>query len=242
MRPTLLQGLGRAAQLAAAVSVVTSLCAPAAAPAAGHDVVCEAKSAPRATVLVLRGGYFSRGDARSSGPMRACRRFASAGLRAVSVDFPNRRYFAALDYIRTVAARERQRAGAEVLAYGESSGGTYAAWLAQEKLVSAAVAVAAPSNLVLWARHDATFWHGVMHMSLLDRRRASPVLGPRSCSRLLLLASPEDEIVPFGQSVSLHRHLAACSSLRRLTGGHVKDPRGLAWAVTWLAAEARTRS
>ena len=153
---------------------------------------------------------------------------------------PNRRYFAALDYIRAVAARERQRAGTKVLAYGESSGGTYAAWLAQEKLVSAAVAVAAPSNLVLWARRDATFWHDVMHMSLPDRRRASPVLGPRSCSRLLLLASPDDEIVPFGQSVSLHRHLAACSALRRLTGRHVKDPRGLAWAVTWLAAEAKS--
>jgi hypothetical protein len=95
---------------------------------------------------------------------------------------------------------------------------------------------------VLWARHAATFWHGVMHMSLADRRRASPVLGPRSCSRLLLLASPADPIVPFSQSVSLHRHLAACSSLRRLTGGHVQDPRGLTWAVNWLSAAAKTRA
>src|SRR5690349_1178687 len=176
MRPRF-QSLRRAVPLAAMVSLVASLATPCAAFGAGHDVVCQ-PTAPVATVLVLRGGYFSRGDARSSSPMRACRRFASAGFRAISVDFPNRRFFAAREYIDAVAAQERG-SGNEVFAYGESSGGTYAAWLAQRKLVSAAVAVAAPSNLVLWARHGATFWHGVMHMSLVDRRRASPVLGPR---------------------------------------------------------------
>src|ERR687887_715868 len=96
LRPRRWELLGRAAGLAAAVSLLASLAAPQPSRAAGHDVVCEPKSASVGTVLVLRGGYFSRGDARSRSPMRACRRFASAGLRAISVDFPNRRFFAAL--------------------------------------------------------------------------------------------------------------------------------------------------
>src|ERR671930_1895583 len=113
--------------------LMASLAFPATSLAAGHDVVCQPRGPSAATVLVLRGGYFSRGDARSRSPMRACRRFAAAGLRAISVDFPNRRFFAALDYIRTVAARERQTGGGQVLVYGESSGGTHAPWLPQTK-------------------------------------------------------------------------------------------------------------
>lgn len=229
----------RRATVAIAATSIVSLTLPGLAVAEGRDLVCQPSRKPAATVLVLRGGYFARGDARSAQPKRACRAFARAGARAVSVDFPNRRFFTAQKYIRRVVTRERRRGPKRLLAYGESAGGTFVAWLAQRRLVDSGVAVAPPTNLLTWGADDLNYWHDVMHMTLADRRRASPVFGPSRCSPLLLLASPQDEIVPFQQSVELHRRLSTCSVLGKLTGRHLEDRSALPRGRRWLLAQAR---
>jgi len=182
-----------------------------AAAATPHGVLrCAAHGKPRATLLLLPGGGFVM-PAEPVALRARCRLFARAGFAVVAVAYPLLGCPAALRAATDEALRAR-RAARPVLAYGESAGGTLAEMLAVRGAVPAAVAVAGISDLTTWPRTDERYWSAVQLPTLLERQAVSPLhrIGPRP-GRLLLLHSPEDETVPFAQSVRpAGRHPGCC--------------------------------
>jgi len=193
---------------------------------------CAAHGPARGTLLLLpAGGFVLPAD---PVPFRArCRLFARAGFAVVAVAYPLLDYAAALR-AATDEARRAGRSARPVLAYGESAGGTLAEMLAVRGEVPAAVAVAGISDLTAWARDDERYWSAIRLPTPLERRAASPLhrIGPRS-GRLLLLHSPEDEVVPFVQSTSLAQRLPT-TPLFVLRGRHLEDQSAPRRAIPWL--------
>lgn len=93
-------------------------------------------------VLLLHGGGFLGGT-----PAEVANRAAieAAGFRTQSVDYPLGDVPAAYRAARAAVPR-----GRPVVAFGESAGGTIAAWLAAHRRVGAAVTVGAPTDLRRW--------------------------------------------------------------------------------------------
>jgi alpha-beta hydrolase superfamily lysophospholipase len=144
------------------------------------------------------------------------------------VEYPLRNYFGAL---RVSERAARWRRGRPVYAVGWSSGGNLAAMLAARGEVDGAVAVAAPSNLLTW-QHD-SYWHDLVPLTRRQRRLASPVYCyERSRTRLLLMHSREDTVVPYRQSVALARR--AHARLVPLEGDHLADRSALRRSIVWV--------
>ncbi len=142
---------------------------------------------------------------------------------------------------REEAARLRERFGRDdVYAYGTSAGGTLAALLAGDGLVSAAVAKAPPFDLVDWEWPLSTYGPGYYEeigADLAARLRLSPMR--RSMTRpLLVVQGRADQVVPLAMSE------AFAAKFRRVDlwvvpGGHATE-RTRPWvtrqAMRWLAA------
>ena len=199
--------------------------------AAASDYTCQPSGPPKGTVLAFPAGAFYLPD-----PVRAaqlCRYYAAAGYVGVAGNYPLLDVGAAVRYGRDLARRSR-RNGAPLFAVGESAGGTIALDLAVAGEVDAAVAVAAPSNLLTWSPGNSAYWHGALHIDRSARRQLSPYYRPmRRPSPMLLFHSPEDSAVPYSQSRAFARR-APRTSLCRLRGSHLQDRSWQPLSLRWL--------
>ena len=219
----------------------------AAAPAQASDPVCRPSKPAAATVVVIEGGGFVLPGWADLG---TCRALARHGFRAVSISYPLHDLPGAVKTTMRKLRRER-RHGLPVCVLGESSGGTLAELAAVEGRVPAAVAVAAPTNLLDWSpggpaaerewSSPAAYWRDV-GATRRERRAASPLfrIGARP-SPLLLFHSPEDEVVPIAQARSLAGKVPG-AQLRRLRGRHLQSQAFRKPAFAWLRANCRPRS
>jgi acetyl esterase/lipase len=194
---------------------------------------CAPDSRAKATVLLLHPGGWVMGNAWMLDS--ECKAFARHGFEALSVAYPLHDYFGAL---RATERAVRWRRGRRVYAVGWSAGGNMSAMLAVRGQIAGAVAVAAPTNLLEW--QDAGYWRELVPLDWHERRLASPIYRYRpSDSRLLLLHSPQDTVVPYAQSVALARRTGA--KLVRLTGDHLDDHSALRRSLRWVEREAARR-
>jgi fermentation-respiration switch protein FrsA (DUF1100 family) len=150
---------------------------------------------------------------------------------------------AAFQVARAEAIRLRARYGTAVYAYGSSAGGTLAALLAGDGLVTAAVAKAPVSDLLGWkwplSEYGPDYYERIALRALAARRRLSPLRRPAR-RPLLIVHGRRDQVVPVGMSreyaVKFKRvHLWV------VQGGHHTErirPRLLSRAFDWLARVA----
>jgi dipeptidyl aminopeptidase/acylaminoacyl peptidase len=164
-----------------------------------------------------------------------CKAFARHGFEALSVEYPLKDYFGSLRVAERAAAWRRRQ---PVYAVGWSAGGNLAAMLAARGEVTGAVAVAAPTNLLTW--QDDSYWHDLVPLTRRQRREASPVYCyRRSRTRLLLMHSRDDTVVPYRQSVDLARR--AHARLVALSGDHLADHSALRRSIRWVERDFASR-
>ena len=200
---------------------------------AGGDVVCEPRGEPRAGVVVLRPGSFVVG-ATAERLRELCRPWADAGFLAVGVDYPVDDFAGAVHASRKAARRlARRLPEGAVFAHGESAGGTLAALLGVTGRVDGATTVGAPMNLLTWAADNRAYWRR-LGMTRTERRTGSPVFSISRPSRIFVLHSPADEMVPYSQALELARRLPRKATVHRLTGKHLEDPTATPRAIRLL--------
>jgi fermentation-respiration switch protein FrsA (DUF1100 family) len=143
---------------------------------------------------------------------------------------------------RVEAIRLRARYGSAVYAYGSSAGGTLAALLAGDGLVSAAVAKAPVSDLLRWEWPLSAFgpaYYERIGTPLAARRRLSP-LRRRDRRPLLIFQGRRDQIVPLAMSRQYALKFKRVH-LWVVQGGHHIErirPELLSRAFDWLARVA----
>ncbi len=218
--------------VALTVAISLQLAAPAGA---------QTRTSPPPQLLLIHGGSFLYADpsfqARTEAPAIA------AGFVPHYLSYPLDDLPGAVLAAREEAARLRARFGRDgVYAFGSSAGGTLAELLAGDGLVSAAVAKAAPSDLVGWEWPLSTFGPDYFEQIRADpatRLRLSPIHRPMT-RPLLVVQGRADRVVPLAMTE------AFASRFRQVTlwvvpGGHTTD-RVRPWvtqrAMRWLARTA----
>lgn len=221
--------------------VVLSLAMPAFARAAASTA---RPLGPKPQLLLFHGGSFLFDD----GSFRAGTREAALGAGFVPhyVSYPLGDLPASVLAARAEARRLRQEFGQDVYAYGSSAGGTLAALLAGDGLVSAAVAKAPVSDLVGWewplSAYGADYYQRI-GVGPPARHRLSPLRRPAE-SPLLVYQGRGDGIVPLAMNE------AFTAKFRRVhlwvvPGGHATErrrPRLLRRALGWLADTAERQA
>jgi pimeloyl-ACP methyl ester carboxylesterase len=194
-------------------------------------------SGPPPQLLLIHGGSFLFDDphfqARTEAPAIA------AGFTPHYLSYPLGDLPGAVTTAREEAARLRERFGRDdVYAYGSSAGGTLAALLAGDGLVSAAVAKAPPSDLFGWEWPLGAYGPGYYEeigANPAVRRRLSPFRRPMR-RPLLVVQGRADRVVPLAMSE------AFAGKFRRVhlwvvPGGHATE-RARPWvvrrAMRWL--------
>lgn len=200
---------------------------------------------PPPHLLLFHGGSFLFDDpsfeALTRGPARA------AGFRTHYVHYPLGDLPAAVSRARAEARRLRHRFGVDrVYAYGSSAGGTLAALLSGDGLVSAAVAKAPVSDLVGWewplGVYGPTYFEQVQ-AGLTSRYRLSP-LRRRAAEPLLVLQGRADRVVPLKMNGEFATKFPRVH-LWVVAGGHRTErarPFLVARAMSWLARLAIRRT
>lgn len=210
---------------------------PAAGAAASGAAVGPAGSvAPQ--LLLIHGGSFLYEDPTFEALTR--RRALRAGFTPHYLRYPLGDMPGAFQAARAEAERLRARYGSAVYAYGSSAGGTLAALLAGDGLVSAAVAKAPVSDLLDWewplGAYGPDYFERIGLAAPAARRRLSP-LRRRARNPLLVLQGRRDQVVP----LAMNREYAAKFKRVRLwvvQGGHHTErtrPELLSRAFGWLA-------
>lgn len=209
---------------------------PSAHAAVGSGLAVPRKPPPQ--LLLIHGGSFLFDDALFQARTKA--QAIAAGFAPHYLSYPLGDLPGAVTAAREEAARLRARFGRDVVyAYGSSAGGTLAALLAGDGLVSAAVAKAPPTDLVGWewplSAYGSAYYEeiGAEPATLL---RLSPLRRPMT-RPLLVLQGRADQVVP----PSMNEAFAA--KFRRVhlwlvPGGHLTE-RARPWvtrrAMRWLA-------
>jgi pimeloyl-ACP methyl ester carboxylesterase len=223
---------GRAA--AAALALLLFAAAPAA--ASKPPAVGDAGSATP-QLLLIHGGSFLYEDPTFEPLTRAAAR--AAGFIPHYLHYPLDDMPAAFQAARAEAIRLRARYGSAVYAYGTSVGGTLAALLAGEGLVSAAVAKAPPTDLLGWQWPLSAYgpdYYRRIGLTPVARRRLSPLRRPAR-RPLLVVQGRRDRVVP----VAMSRAFAAKFERVHLwvvRGGHHAErrrPELLTHAFEWLS-------
>jgi acetyl esterase/lipase len=122
-------------------------------------------------ILLLHGGGWQTGDPASMNPWRDD--FAARGYRTRIVAYPLGNVTRSIDYTDAIAQQERL-AGAPVIAYGISAGGTIAAALAAGGRVDGGVNVIGPTDFTRWLSPVGTYDMLAAHMTAAEKRSASP--------------------------------------------------------------------
>lgn len=227
--------------LPALVVVILALqSAPAAKAATSSSALGPAGSvAPQ--LLLIHGGSFLYEDPTFEAVTG--RRAVRAGFTPHYLRYPLSDMPAAFQAARAEAVRLRARYGVAVYAYGSSAGGTLAALLAGDGLVSAAVAKAPVSDLLDWewplGAYGSDYFERIGLSAPAARRRLSP-LRRRAREPLLILQGRRDRVVP----VAMNREYAVKFKrvyLWVVQGGHHTErirPELLSRAFDWLARVA----
>jgi acetyl esterase/lipase len=192
----------------------------------------------RPQLLLFHGGSFLYDDPYFE-PLTRPRALA-AGFVPHYVTYPLGNLPAAVDRARAEARRLREKFGLDrVFAYGSSAGGTLAALLSGDDLVSAAVAKAPVSDLVNWewpiGKYGPEYWES-LGVDLADRERLSPIRR-QQLAPLLVIQGRGDNIVP----AAMNETFAAAYprvSLWLVAGGHTTErvrPFLVTRAMHWLA-------
>jgi pimeloyl-ACP methyl ester carboxylesterase len=196
---------------------------------------------PKPQLLLFHGGSFLFDDPVFQPSLAAKARVA--GFVPHFVTYPLGDLPAAVLRARAEARRLRDRFGPErVYAYGSSAGGTLAALLAGDGLVSAAVAKAPVSDLVGWewplGRYGADYYEQI-GAGLGARYRLSPLRRPAE-SPLLIYEGRNDGVVPPAMNEAFAAKFARVR-LWLVPGGHTTE-RQRPWlidrALRWLARTA----
>jgi acetyl esterase/lipase len=225
--------------VAAVLAVAGLLFAAPARAAAPKSPTCAPRGAPLATVIVIQGGGFVWPGWADMG---VCRALARRGFRAVNLVYPLHNLPGAVRVTMREVSKARRRK-LPVFAFGLSAGGTLAELAAVTGRVDAAVALAAPTDLLHWApggpvarrqwRNPRAYWRDV-GANRAQRRAASPYRRVTArAAPLLLFHSPKDEVVPIGQARKLVRR-ADTARLRLLRGKHLQSQAFRKPAFKWL--------
>jgi acetyl esterase/lipase len=194
--------------------------------------------AQRPQLLLFHGGSFLYNDPYFEPLTRG--RALAAGFVPHYVTYPLGDLPAAVERARAEARRLREKFGVgRVYAYGSSAGGTLAALLSGDHLVSAAVAKAPISDLVTWTwpleRYGPEYWES-LGVDQAARERLSPIRRPQ-LAPLLVIQGRGDHIVP----PSMNEAFAGAYrrvKLWRVAGGHTTErvrPFLITRAMHWLA-------
>lgn len=199
----------------------------------------------RPQLLLIHGGSFLFEDPEFEPLTRAAA--LAAGFVPHYVTYPLDNLPGAVEKVRAEARRLREKFGvANVYAYGASAGGTLAALLSGDHLVTAAVAKAPVSDLVTWnfpiEHYGPNYWEN-LGVDLADRERLSPIrrlqLAP-----LLVIQGRADNVVP----PSMNEAFAAAYprvSLWLVAGGHLTErvrPFLVTRAMEWLGRFATRKA
>lgn len=193
-------------------------------------------------LLLIHGGSFLYEDPSFEPLTRAAAR--AAGFIPHYLHYPLGGMPAAFQAARAEALRLRTRYGSAVYAYGTSAGGTLAALLVGDGLVSAAVAKAPPTDLLSWEWPLSAYgpdYYQRIGLTPTARRRLSPLRRPAR-SPLLLVHGRRDQVVPVAQSIAFAAKFAQVH-LWVVRGGHHTErtrPELLTRALEWLARAAVT--
>jgi acetyl esterase/lipase len=235
-------GNGPARGIAPAILLVVALClvllAPAGAAAASNENGGVIGPSQRPQLLLIHGGSFLFEDPEFEPLTRAAA--LAAGFVPHYVLYPLDNLPAAVERVRAEARRLREKFGVDrVYAYGASAGGTLAALLSGQQLVSAAVAKAPVSDLLTWTwpleHYGPSYWEN-LGVDQAERERLSPIRRPEH-SPLLLIQGRGDHVVP----PSMNEAFAAAYprvSLWLVAGGHLTErarPFLVTRAMEWLA-------
>ncbi|MBS1883641.1 MAG: prolyl oligopeptidase family serine peptidase [Actinobacteria bacterium] len=194
--------------------------------------------AQRPQLLLFHGGSFLYDDPYFE-PLTRPRALA-AGFVPHYVTYPLGNLPAAVERARAEARRLREKFGVDrVYAYGSSAGGTLAALLSGDHLVSAAVAKAPVSDLVTWTwpigRYGNEYWES-LGVGQAARERLSPIRRPQ-LAPLLVIQGRADNIVPPSMNeafAGVYRRV----KLWMVAGGHTTErvrPFLITRAMDWLA-------
>ena len=222
--------------LALALAVSLQLAAP-----AGAQTRRPTATTPPPQLLLIHGGSFLYED--PSFQARTEAQAIAAGFVPHYLEYPLGDLPGAVLAAREEAARLRGQFGRDgVYAYGSSAGGTLAALLAGDGLVSAAVAKSAPFDLVNWEWPVSTYGPGYYEQvgaGPATRLRLSPI-ERRMTRPLLVVQGRADRVVPLAMSEAFAARFPEVS-LWVVPGGHTTD-RVRPWitrrAMRWLARAA----
>jgi acetyl esterase/lipase len=235
--------------LAVLLVLVLSLAIPATASAALAPPLAppgpKPEPGPKPQLLLFHGGSFLFEDPEfkptTDEPAEA------AGFVTHYVTYPLGNVPAAVLAARAAAKELREKVGIEhVFAYGSSAGGTLAALLSGEGLVSAAVAKAPISDLVSWEWPTTTYgpnYDEEVGLTLADRYRLSPLRRPAE-SPLLVVQGRGDKVVPPAMNVAFAAKFNRVHLLA-VPGGHTTDkvrPFVVEDGMNWLARTARLQA
>src|SRR6476469_1461214 len=155
----------------------------------------------RPQLILIHGGSFLYED--PSFESLTDRRAIQAGFVPHYLRYPLEDMPAAFQAAREEAARLRAMYGTAVYAYGSSAGGTLAALLAGDGLVSAAVAKAPVSDLLDWewplSAYGPGYFERIGLAAPAARRRLSPLRRPAR-RPLLVVQGRRDRIVPLAMN------------------------------------------
>lgn len=223
----------------AVVILALQLGPPADAAASSSAVGPAGSAAPQ--LILIHGGSFLYEDPTFESLTR--RRALRAGFTPHYLRYPPGDVPGAFQAARAEAVRLRARYGNAVYAYGSSAGGTLAALLAGDGLVSAAAAKAPVSDLLDWEwplrAYGPDYFERIGLAAAAARRRLSPLRRPAR-QPLLILQGRRDRVVP----VAMNREYAAKFKrvyLRVVQGGHHTErtrPELLSRTFDWLARVA----
>jgi fermentation-respiration switch protein FrsA (DUF1100 family) len=152
-------------------------------------------------LILIHGGSFLYEDPTFESLTRT--RAIRAGFVPHYLRYPLGDMPAAYRAARAEAIRLRARYGDAVYAYGSSAGGTLAALLAGDGLVSAAVAKAPVSDLLDWrwplSAYGPDYFERIGLAAPAARRRLSPLRRPAR-RPLLIIQGRSDRVVPVAMS------------------------------------------
>jgi acetyl esterase/lipase len=191
----------------------------------------------RPQLLLIHGGSFLFEDPEFEPLTRSAA--LAAGFVPHYVTYPLDNLPAAVEKVRAEARRLREKFGLDhVYAYGASAGGTLAALLSGDDLVSAAVAKAPVSDFVTWTwplGHYGPDYYEKLGVNMAARERLSPIRRAQRAP-LLLIQGRADNVVP----PTMNEAFAATYSRVKLwlvAGGHLTErvrPFLVTRAMEWL--------
>ena len=231
----------RAAYVTLALFLATALAPALAAPAGAAPLQRVDSGEPlRPHLLLIHGGAFL-GDDPTFEPL-TLGPAVSAGFEPHYLHYPLGDLPGAVRAARAEARRLQARFGEAVYAYGSSAGGTLAAILAGDGLVSAAVAKAPPSDLVTWHWPVAALgedYHQRIRANPGVLRRLSPLRRPAR-RPLLVVHGARDQVVPHAMSEAFAAKFPRVH-LWTVPGGHWTErlrPHILTRSLEWLKRRA----